>query len=79
MNETINVITINGDDGVVSSLVCWPNDSAGQVAAKDHFRTVCKESTDLTDGQIAECVERGFAEVPGEASVQLITSNNYAK
>lgn len=75
MNTTINVIQINGDDGIVSSLVSWPNDSAGQVAAKDHFRAVCRESTDLTHCQIAECVESGFAEVPGGASVQLITSD----
>ena len=75
MNATINVIQINGDDGIVSSLVFWPNDSAGQVAAKNYFRAVCKETTDLNDGQIAECVESGFAEVPGGASVQLITSD----
>lgn len=74
--NTINVIQINGDDGIVSSIVSWPDDSAGRVAAKDHFRAVCKESTDLTDSQIAECVDGGVADVPGGASVQLVTSDN---
>lgn len=76
--ETINVIQINGDDGLVSSLVTWPHDAAGLSAAEAHFRVVCKESTELTNCQIAECVEKGFAEVPGGAIVQIITSNNWS-
>ena len=77
--ETINVVEINGDDGIISSLRSWGNTNGeGEDSAKEHFRAICRETTDLNDEEIEQALDNGYAEVPGGASVQLVRSNNWA-
>ena len=72
--NTINVVEINGDDGLVSSLRSFP---AEQVqTAEALFRKLCEETTDLDSEGIDNAIEDGFAEVPGGASIQLVHSTN---
>jgi len=73
--DTINVVEISGDDGLISSLRAFPNTEQGVKEAEELFVAVVKETTDIEeDWQFQTCIENGFCDVPGGASIQLAHS-----
>jgi hypothetical protein len=73
--NTVNVIEISGDDGLITSLRAFPDTKDGNADAETLFRQICDESTDYSAGDITVAIYNGFCDVPGGASVQLVHSS----
>jgi hypothetical protein len=73
--KTINVIEISGDDGLITSLRSFPDTISGQEDAEKLFLQIIKETTDVdVEALKGELIDRGWCDVPGGATVQLVTS-----
>ncbi len=72
--NTVNVVEINGDDGLISGLRSFEDTPEGNREAETLFLSIVKESTDVAEADYPTVVENGFCDVPGGASIQLVHS-----
>lgn len=71
--KTINVLEISGDDGLVTSLRSFPDTISGQEAAEKLFLKIIDVIV-VSHELRSELIDRGYCDLPGGASVQLVRS-----